>query len=97
MGVLEEILQSQHEILVRIQQLEHTIAKEPNDTSMITSRDMINDLGICSRTFQRMVARGDMPFLIRTGKGGRYRARKCDFEKWKKEADAVTRKRREVV
>ncbi len=97
MGVLEKILENQHEILVRIQQLEKNIAKEPTDTSMITSRDMISDLGISSRTFQRMIARNELPFLIRTTTNGNYRARKCDFEKWKKEADAVPRKRRRVL
>jgi excisionase family DNA binding protein len=97
MGVLEKILENQHEILTRIQQLEQNIAREPNNTQMITSREMIGDLGISSRTFQRMVKRGELPFLIRTTTGGNYRARKCDFEKWKKQADAVPRKRREVV
>ena len=97
MGILEQILENQNKILIKIKELEQSIPEKKTDTSMITSRDMINDLGICSRTFQRMVARGDMPFLIRTGKGGRYRARKCDFEAWKKEADAVDRKRRKVV
>ncbi len=97
MGVLEKILESQHEILVRIQQLEKNIAKEKTDTSMITSREIISDLGICYKTFTRMIDRNELPFLIRTGSGGRYRARRCDFEKWKKEADAVPRKRRKVV
>ena len=97
MGVLEKILENQTEILNRIHQLEKNIAQKPADTSMITSRDMISDLGVSTRTFQRMVSRGDMPFLIRTSKGGSYRARRCDFEKWKTNADAVPRKRRRVL
>lgn len=97
MGVLEKILESQHEILTRIQQLEQNIARKPESTQMLSSREMISDLGISSRTFQRMVARNELPFLIRTTKNGNYRARKCDFEKWKKEADAVPRKSRRVL
>lgn len=97
MGVLEKILENQQEILVRIQQLEKNIAEEKTDTSMITSRDIINDLGVSSRTFQRMIQRGELPFVIRTGTNGRYRARRCDYEKWKTEADAVPRKRRRVL
>ncbi len=97
MGVLEKILENQHEILTRIQQLEQNIAREPNNTQMITSREIINDLGITHTTFYKMIRRGDLPFLSMTTTGGIYRARKCDFENWKKQADAVPRKRREVV
>ncbi len=97
MGVLEKILENQHEILTRIQQLEQTIAKEEDNTQMINSTEIINDLGISYKTFNRMIKRGDLPFLSRTTTGGNYRARKCDFENWKKQADAVPRKRREVV
>ena len=81
MGVLEQILEQNNQILNRISELESKLKQmDSDDTTMISSKDIIKDMGISTRTFQRMIPQ--MPFLKRFGR--QYRARKCDYEAWKK-------------
>jgi hypothetical protein len=82
MGLLEEILNKQEEILSRLKYLEKSFTStEKTDTSFINSKEIMSDLQISHRTFHRMKA--SMPFLMRVGERGNYKARKCDFENWK--------------
>ena len=84
MGLLEEIQKQNDEILTRLKDLEGLLNEKPDhnqDTSIISATDMMNDLGIGRKAFKKLSA--DMPFLIRIGQRGRFRARRCDYEKWK--------------
>ncbi len=83
MGLLEQILENQNEILLKLKQLEKSISNtKGDDTSFITTKDIIKDLGISMSTFHRY--KNEMPFLMKVGGSSSYKARRCDFELWKK-------------
>ena len=82
MEILERILKQNREIIERLSKLENKVQPSIHDkTEIITSTEIIKDLGICNRSFYNM--RRKMPFLFKISTGDRWRARRCDYEKWK--------------
>lgn len=85
MGILEQILSEVQSLHKEIE----TIKKGQNlsaDTTMIDLPEMAVELGYSQGHFRNVV----MPRLMNAGiikkYGGRYKARRCDFESYKREA-----------
>jgi hypothetical protein len=57
--------------------------KPYNSTRLIDARYIIDDMGISERNFRTLQEK--MPFLFRITPNSTWKARLCDYEKWKEE------------